>query len=56
MKLSIVFVLILTGCADHYKVKPFECRCSCEENSFECKGEASDMQENKISRYVKDKL
>jgi len=47
---------MLSGCSDKHSVKPFECKCNCNENSFECIGVESDTEQDSVKKFVKNKF
>jgi len=59
MNIIIIFTLTLfclVGCTDTHIAKPFECRCDCEGNNFECIGIHSETTEDSTKKYIKEAL
>ena len=52
----VIFAYMLSGCSDKHSVKPFECKCNCNENSFECIGVESDTEQDSVKKFVKNKF
>ena len=51
-----VVILVLSGCVDHHMIKPFKCKCDCDEQIFECVGEEVSVQKDVVSKYIKNNI
>jgi len=52
----IAVAFALKGCSDHHMVKPFECKCDCEKNKFECIGRETATEQDTIKKIIKNNI